>query len=170
MKGKLISWDVVKLFFWYAKDEKLSRQCFLVSFSFSVLQCPCFRNLSFINLIFFQCFHTKKNEQQQILQWEGWEHGKFNEPKCKCFEYFWPFFLYFFYLGSYHFSKCFSSCNYNTNRTNITFCKVLLNLAYLWSRARFVINKKQSYFSLPDNQLAVNLILIFCFCESKKKG
>ena len=49
------------------------------------------------------------------------------------------------------------------------FYKNLLNSAYLWSRARLVINKKNNYFSLPDHQLAENLILVFGFSETTKK-
>ena len=45
----------------------------------------------------------------------------------------------------------------------------LLNSAYLRSRARLAINKKQNYFSLPDYQLAENLILVFSFYERTKK-
>ena len=48
-------------------------------------------------------------------------------------------------------------------------CKSLLNLAYLWSRARFVIKKKQKCFSLQDHQLAENLILVFGFYEGTNK-
>ena len=46
----------------------------------------------------------------------------------------------------------------------------LLNSAYLKSSARLAINKKQNYFSLPDYQLAENLILVFSFYERTKKG
>ena len=41
------------------------------------------------------------------------------------------------------------------------FYKSLLNSAWLWSRARLALNKKQKYFSLPDHQLAENQILVF---------
>ena len=46
----------------------------------------------------------------------------------------------------------------------------LLNLAYVWSGARLAINEKKKYFSLPDHQLAGNLILVFGFYEKTKKG
>ena len=45
-----------------------------------------------------------------------------------------------------------------------------MNSVYLWSRARLAVNKKQNYFSLPDHQLAENLILVFGFYERTKKG
>ena len=35
---------------------------------------------------------------------------------------------------------------------------------------RLAINKKQNYFSLPDNQLAENLILAFGFYEKTNMG
>ena len=47
-------------------------------------------------------------------------------------------------------------------RTGITYKKIpLLNSAWILSRARLAINEKQKYFSLPDHQLAENLILVF---------
>ena len=42
--------------------------------------------------------------------------------------------------------------------------------AWLWSRARLAINKKQKYFSLPYHQLAENQILVFGLLERKKRG
>ena len=45
-----------------------------------------------------------------------------------------------------------------------------MNSAYLQSRARLVINKKQNYFSLPDHHLSENLILVFGFYEKAKNG
>ena len=51
-----------------------------------------------------------------------------------------------------------------------SFYENLLNLVYLSSRARLAINKKQNYFSLPDHQLAENLILVFGFYGRTKKG
>ena len=46
-----------------------------------------------------------------------------------------------------------------------------MNSAYLWSRARLAVNKKQNYFSLPDHQLAENLIrFFFWFLQKDKKG
>ena len=38
------------------------------------------------------------------------------------------------------------------------------------STARLAINKKQKYFSLPNRQLAENLILVFGFYERRNKG
>ena len=38
-----------------------------------------------------------------------------------------------------------------------------MNSAYLSSRARLAINKKQKYFSLPDYQLLKNFVLVFGF-------
>ena len=49
------------------------------------------------------------------------------------------------------------------------FYKSLLNSAYLRSRGRYISNKKQNYFSLPDHQLAENLIRIFGFYEKTKR-
>ena len=37
------------------------------------------------------------------------------------------------------------------------------------NRARLAINTKQKYFSLPDHQLAKNLILVFGLQERKKE-
>ena len=46
-----------------------------------------------------------------------------------------------------------------------SFYKSILNSAWLWSRRWLPINKKQKYFSLPNHQLAENLIL-----AEKKQG
>ena len=54
-------------------------------------------------------------------------------------------------------------------RTGITCNRYLLNSAYLSSRAQLAINKKQNYFSLPDHQLAENVILVFGFYKEAKK-
>ena len=50
-----------------------------------------------------------------------------------------------------------------------SFYKRLLNSALLWSRARFSINKKEKYLSVPDHQLAENVILVFGFYKRKNK-
>ena len=50
------------------------------------------------------------------------------------------------------------------------FYTILLNLAWLWSRAQLAINKKQKYFLLPDHQLAEKLILIFGLQKRTKQG
>ena len=50
-----------------------------------------------------------------------------------------------------------------------SFYKSLLNSAYLWSRARLAINKKQSYFLLQDHQLAKNLILFLASVKEQKR-
>ena len=67
--------------------------------------------------------------------------------------------------------------NANANAGNLVItswitCKKisLLNSAWLWSRARLAINKKQKYFSLPDHQLAENLTLVFGLQERTKRG
>ena len=49
------------------------------------------------------------------------------------------------------------------------FIKVL-NSALLSSRAQLAVNKTQNYSSLPDHQLAENLIPVFGFYERTKKG
>ena len=49
------------------------------------------------------------------------------------------------------------------------FYKSLLNLAWLWSRARLTININKKYFSLPYHQFTENLILVFSFCERTKR-
>ena len=58
-------------------------------------------------------------------------------------------------------------------RAVLTYKKILLQKSIEFgiplSRARLVINKKHSYFSLPDYQLAQNLILIFTLYERTKK-
>ena len=50
------------------------------------------------------------------------------------------------------------------------FCKGRLNLAYLWSRVRLSVSRKQKYFSLPE-QLSENLTLVFVdFYQRAIKG
>ena len=56
--------------------------------------------------------------------------------------------------------------NYNTRRSN----KSLLNSAYLRSIERGSLKTKNRNFSLPDHQLAENLILVFGFYERTSKG
>ena len=48
--------------------------------------------------------------------------------------------------------------------------KNLLNSAWIWSRARLAINKKQKYFLLPVHQLAEDLILVFGSKERANRG
>ena len=46
----------------------------------------------------------------------------------------------------------------------------LLNLAYLWSRARLAINKNQIYFLLPEHQLAENVFLLLVSIKGQKEN
>ena len=61
--------------------------------------------------------------------------------------------------------------NYNTDRKNGRkfLYQSLLNSIWLCSIARLAINKKQKYLSLPDHQLAENLILAFFVRKDKKR-
>ena len=61
-------------------------------------------------------------------------------------------------------------CHFNTNRNFLhVLYKNLLHSAWLWSRGRLVIEKTQKYFSLPDQQLVVDQVLVFGLYEMKKE-
>ena len=56
--------------------------------------------------------------------------------------------------------------SWNNSKNSI----VLSNTTCLWSTKRLPINKNQKHFSLLDDQLAENLVLVFDFLERTKKG